>query len=98
MKSVYSLYFSLEIQRRLMQTIILEKSSYSVCKERPRKPLKVAAAKNLFSSVYISDTTCFDECFLFHVTTSGHYFSQKIIAAVTFFPSAILLHSLKLEF
>ena len=27
--------------------------------------------------MYISDTTCFDECFLFHVTISRHYFSQK---------------------
>ena len=31
----------------------------------PRQTLKVAAAKTLFSSVYVIDTTCLDECFLF---------------------------------
>ena len=28
------------------------------------KPLKVAAAQTLFSSVYVIGTTCFDDCFL----------------------------------
>ena len=34
--------------------------------DRAHKPLKVAAAKNFFFVVYVTDTTCFDECFLFH--------------------------------
>ena len=32
-------------------------------KERTHKPPKVAAAKNLFSSVYVINTACFDACF-----------------------------------
>ena len=39
------------------------------------KPLKVAAGKTLFSSVYVIGTTCFDECFLFNVITEISYFS-----------------------
>ena len=31
------------------------------------KPLNLAAAKNFFSSMYVIGTTCFNECFLFHV-------------------------------
>ena len=42
------------------------------------KPLKVAAAKKYFSSVYIFDTTCFDKCFLFHVII-GRYFLYKFV-------------------
>ena len=38
------------------------------------KPLKVAAAKKSFPSVFIIDATCFDECFLFHVITGRHHF------------------------
>ena len=44
-------------------------------KERTHEPSKVAAAKNLFSSVYVIDAACFDECFLFHVKTRNHCFS-----------------------
>ena len=39
------------------------------------KPLQVAAAKTLFSSVYVIGTTFFAECFLFYVITGTHYFS-----------------------
>ena len=52
-----------------MQTKVLGKCFYSVWKERSHKPLKLAAAKKSFSSVYIIDTTCFGEFFLFHVIT-----------------------------
>ena len=34
-------------------------------KKKTHKPPKAAAAKNLSSSVYVIDATCFDECFLF---------------------------------
>ena len=51
-------------------------------KERTFKPLKVAAAKTLFSSVYAIDTNCFDECFLFFVIAGRHYFSWKFIVTV----------------
>ena len=38
------------------------------------KPSKVAAAKNVFSSVHVIDATCFNECFWFHVITWRRYF------------------------
>ena len=41
------------------------------------KPLKVAAAKKSFPGVHIIETSCFDECFLCHVMTGGHYFLNK---------------------
>ena len=37
--------------------------------KKTHKPLKVAAAKTIFSSEYVIATTCFDQCFLFHVIT-----------------------------
>ena len=48
---------------------------YSVWKEMSHKPLKVAAAKKYFSSLY---PTCFDECFLFHAITGRHYFYTNL--------------------
>ena len=52
------------------------------------KPLKVTAAKS-FPSVSTIDTTCFNECFLFHVITGRHYFLHK------FGTTVMLLRSLK---
>ena len=43
------------------QTKNYYKLFYSVRKETSHKPSKVAATKKSFSSVYIIDTTCFDE-------------------------------------
>ena len=34
---------------------------------------KRSSCEKLFSRVYVMDTTCFDECFLFQVTTGRHY-------------------------
>ena len=48
---------------------------YFARKETTHKPSNVTAAKTLLSSVYVIGTTCFDECFLFYVTTGRHYFS-----------------------
>ena len=48
------------------------------------KPLKVATAKKSFPSVYMINTTCFDECFLFHVLTGRHYFLYKFIVTQRF--------------
>ena len=39
--------------------------------------LKVAAAKSLFSSVYIIGTTCFDEYFSFYVVSKMITFSES---------------------
>ena len=47
---------------------------YSIRIETTRKPSKEAAAKNVFSSVYVIDATCLDECFLSHVISRRRYF------------------------
>ena len=57
-------------QRIFIQTKVYHKFFYSVRKETFHKPLKVAGGKKSFSSVYIIDLTCFDECFLLHVKLS----------------------------
>ena len=64
-------------------------------KNPAHKPSNVAAATNLFFSVYVIGIACFDECFLFYVLTGRHYFLQKSIATLRAFPAAILLLSLK---
>ena len=61
--SVYFAFFPLEMQKRLEQTKVYHAFSHFVWKETTHKPLKVAAARTLFSSVYVITTTCFDECF-----------------------------------
>ena len=61
---------SLEMQRRLIQT----KFFYSASKETTHKPSKVAAAKNFSSRAHVIDTSCFDECFLFHLITGSRCF------------------------
>ena len=43
-------------------------------KKTPHETLKVAAAKNSFPSVFIINTTCFDQSFLFHVITANSIF------------------------
>ena len=74
--SIYFVFLPLEMQKRLKQTKVCHAFSYFIWKETTHKPLKVAAAKSLFSSVYIIGTTCFDECFSFYVITRRHYFSS----------------------
>ena len=59
-------------------TKVYYKLFYSVCKETSHKPLKVAAAKESFSSVYIIDTSSFDESFLFHVITGNIIFCRNL--------------------
>ena len=51
-----------------------------------------------FSSVYIIDKTCFDECFLFHVITGRHYFLHKFSVTQRFGAIAMLMRSLKQVF
>ena len=62
------------MQRRLMQTKVSYKLFYSVSNEASHKPLKVAAAKMSFPSVFIIDTIRFDESFLFNVITGNSIF------------------------
>ena len=96
--SIYFVFLPQEMQKRLKQTKVYHAFSYFIWKETTHKPLKVAAAKTLFSSVYVIGTTCFNECFLFYVITGRHYFSWKINVNLRFFLSAMLLLSLKLLF
>ena len=42
----------------------------------------------VFSSVYVIDATCFDECFLFHVIAGRRYFFSKLDVTVRFFQPA----------
>ena len=63
LSNVYFASFPLEMQKRLEQTETYHVFSHFVWKETTHKPLKVAAAKTLFSSAYVITATCFDECF-----------------------------------
>ena len=73
--SIYFVFLPLEMQKRLKQSKVCHAFSYFVRKEATHKPLKVAAANSLFSSVFVTGTICFDECFSFYVITKRHYFS-----------------------
>ena len=73
--SIYFVFLPLEMQKRLKQTKVCHAFSYFVQKETTHKPLKVEAAKFIFSSVYIIGTTCFDKCFSFYVITKKRYIS-----------------------
>ena len=43
-------------------------------KKKPCKPPKVTAAKQFFSSVYVTVAAWLNNSFLFHVITGRHYF------------------------
>ena len=62
------------MQRKLLQKSIVQ-VFYFLRIETTHNLSKVAAAKKVLSTVYVIDTTCFNECFLFHVITRRHYFS-----------------------
>ena len=98
LNGINSIFSYFEIQRRLIQTKANCKIFYSVWKETSQRPLKVAAAKKSFPSVCTIDTTCFDECFWFHVITGKKYFWYKFIVTQRFGTTAMLLRSLKQMF
>ena len=75
----------LEMQRRLIQTKVHHNFFHFVSKETTDKPSKVAVAENYSSSVYVIDTTCFAECFLFYLITRIHCFLQKFVVTKRFF-------------
>ena len=62
----------MRMQRRLVLTKAFYKLFYSACTKTTYKPSKVAIGKKISSSVYVIGRTCFDKCFLFHVTTGRH--------------------------
>ena len=59
-------------------------------KRKDSQTFKRSRRKKIFSSVYVIGTTCFDECFLLHVITGKHHFSQKYFVALKFFNRLIL--------
>ena len=66
------------MQGRLRQTKVYHRLFCSVSKEASHNALKVAAAKKSFPSVFIIDTTCFDEYFLFYVITGNRIFYTNL--------------------
>ena len=79
--TVYLVYLPLDVNNRLKQTKVYLVLFCFAWKEttqqtlKKNKPLKVAAAKFIFSNVYVIGNNCFDRCFLFHMITGRHYFS-----------------------
>ena len=61
--SIYLVVLILEMECRLKQVKIYHTYFYFIWKGTTHKPLKVAAAKTFFSSVYVIGTTYLDECF-----------------------------------
>ena len=57
--SIYLVFSSLEIERKLIQTKVYY-NFFTVRMKTTFKPSKIAAAKILFSNVYFIDTTCPD--------------------------------------
>ena len=68
---MYLIFPSLKNQRRLAQTKV---HFYFLSKETAHKPSKVATAKKLLSSVYVTGKTSSDKCFLMYVITERHLF------------------------
>ena len=85
--SIYFVFSCLEMKISLIQTKAYYRTFYSVWRETSHKPLKAPATIKSFSSVYRIDTTCFNEWFLFHVTTGRHYFLHKFLVALKFVKS-----------
>ena len=83
------------MQRRLTQTKYTTNFFTLSEKKRLTNLGKVAVAKKPFPSVYIMDTTCFDESFLFRVINGRHSFLYKLIFTKKFGVTAMLLRSLK---
>ena len=93
-QNLFGLVFSRNAKKAHTDQSILQ--TFLLCqKKNVSQIFKKAAAKKSFSSMYINDTTCFDECFLFHVITGGHYFLYKFIITQRFSTTAMLLRSLK---
>ena len=70
--------------KRVQWYALLHNISYFVWKETFHKPLRVPSIKLLFSSVYVTATTCFDECFLFYLINGRHCFSWKFVVTIFF--------------
>ena len=80
-----AVFFCLLTSRNAKKTQTDQSMPRVFLQETTHKPLKVASAKSLFSSVYVIGKTCFGECFSFYVITKRHYFSWKFIVALKLF-------------
>ena len=49
--------------------------AFTVLKQTTHRTSKVAAEKNIFSSVNLIGATCFNKCFLFYLIIGRHCFS-----------------------
>ena len=92
--SNYLVFSSLEMQVRLKQPKKNYKFFYCLKINISKTFKKWQLQKTSFPRVYITDATCFDECFFFHVITEMH-FSYKFIVTRCFCATAMLLRSLK---
>ena len=94
-RSIYLVFLSLQMQGRLKQTKIYHTFFLFVWKETTHKPLKVAAAKTLFSSAYVIGTTCFDEYFFILCDNWKTLLFMKVYLYSEIFLSVMLLLCLK---
>ena len=61
---LYFVFLSLEMQKKTWTGQSIPRVFlFCLKKKTTHKPLKVVAAKTLFSSAYVIGATCFDECF-----------------------------------
>ena len=65
---------SLEMQRRLIQTNVHYKFFTLFQKKNDSQTFKSSSFKKPSLQFYLTDKTCFDECFLFHLITESHCF------------------------
>ena len=75
--SIYLVFSSLEVQIILKYSCIPKytTSFFTPSEKKAFTNLQsIATTKNIFSSVYVIGTTCFDKLFLFHVTTGRQCF------------------------
>ena len=95
MNNIYSVFFSVEIQRRLAQTKLYFQFFTLCLKRNISQTSKVAAAKNFFPSVYmllvkLASMNVFIPC-----DDLKNYFLKKFIFTQSIFAIAMLLSSLK---
>ena len=71
--SIYLIFSSLEILRRLIQTKLYHEFFLLCLKRNVSLTFRSSSCQKLISSVYVIGTACFDEFFLFHVIIGRHH-------------------------
>ena len=87
-------FFSRNTKKTHTDQIILQ--IFLLCLKRKKRLTR--QLQKSFSQVYVTDTVCFKECFLFHMILERNYFLYKFIIAQKYFTTAMLLRSLKQAF